>query len=229
MSPLKVIICDDDPIQRDSIGVCFTVSGSRYDLTEFELGADMLDYLKTSHADLVCLDLGLPDMDGLDVLRQLRKTSGVPVIVVSGNNSKESVVRALAVGADDYITKPFAPIELMARVGAVTRRTSGRKPQRATFIAPGLTLDFDSRTATVDDKQIELNLGEWELLQSLTQDPGVVVKYSALKKKAWGDATVSDAAVHMAVRRLRNKLNCNSRKVHLIRAHRGIGYSLSAS
>ena len=226
---MKVIICDDDPIQRDSIGVCFTVSGSRYDLTEFELGADMLDYLKTSHADLVCLDLGLPDMDGLDVLRQLRKTSGVPVIVVSGNNSKESVVRALAVGADDYITKPFAPIELMARVGAVTRRTSGRKPQRATFIAPGLTLDFDRRTATVVDKQIELNLGEWELLQSLTQDPGGGVKYSALKKKAWGDATVSDAAVHMAVRRLRKKVNCNSRKVHLIRAHRGIGYSLSAS
>lgn len=226
---MKVIICDDDPIQRDSIGVCFTVSGSRYDLTEFELGADMLDYLKTSHADLVCLDLGLPDMDGLDVLRQLRKTSGVPVIVVSGNNSKESVVRALAVGADDYITKPFAPIELMARVGAVTRRTLGRKPQRATFNAPGLTLDFDSRTATVDDKQIELNLSEWKLLQSLTQDPGVVVKYSALKKKAWGDATVSDAAVHMAVRRLRKKLNCDSRKVDLIRAHRGIGYSLSAS
>ena len=229
MSPLKVIICDDDPVQRDSIGVCFTVSGSRYDLTEFELGADLLNYLKTSHADLVCLDLGLPDMDGLDVLRQLRKTSGVPVIIVSGNNSKESVVRALAVGADDYITKPFAPIELMARVGAVTRRTSGRKPQRATFVAPGLTLDFDSRTATVDGTQIALNLNEWELLLSLTHEPGVVVEYSSLKKKAWGDATVSDAAVHMAVRRLRKKMNCSSRKVHLIRAHRGVGYSLSAS
>ena len=124
---MKVIICDDDPNQRDSIGVCFTVSRSRYDLTEFELGADMLEYLSASHADLVCLDLGLPDMDGLEVLRQLRKTSGAPAIIVSGNNSKESVVRAFAVGADDYITKPFAPMELMAGVGAVTRRAMGIK------------------------------------------------------------------------------------------------------
>ena len=87
---MKVIICDDDPNQRNSIGVCFTVSRSRYDLTECELGADML----ASHADLVGLDLGLPDMDGLEVLRQLRKTSGAPVIIASGNNSKEAVIRS---------------------------------------------------------------------------------------------------------------------------------------
>ena len=91
---MKVIICDDDPNQRNSIGVCFTVSRSRYDLTEFELGADMLEYLSASHADLVCLDLGLPDMDGLEVLRQLRKTSSAPVIIASGNNSKELVIRS---------------------------------------------------------------------------------------------------------------------------------------
>ena len=104
---MKVIICDDDPNQRDTIRVCLAVSGRKYDIVEFELGADMLDYLGSRDADLVFLDLGLPDMDGLDVLRQFRKSSDVPVIVVSVNVTIESVVKALAVGADDYITKTF--------------------------------------------------------------------------------------------------------------------------
>ena len=226
---MKVIICDDDPNQRDSIRVCFTVSGNTYEMAEFELGADMLDYLGTDDADLVFLDMGLPDMDGLDVLRQLRKSSDVPVIVVSGNDTTESVVKALAIGADDYITKPFEPIELMARVEAVTRRASGRVSERATFAAPGLLLDFDRKVATVDSDLVELNLTEWDLLRSLTADPGVVVGYSSLKQNAWGNTIVSDAAVHMAVRRLRQKLKRDSRDDELIRAHRGIGYSVSAS
>ena len=184
-------------------------------------------YLSTSHADLVCLDLGLPDMDGLEVLRQLRKTSGAPAIIVSGNNSKESVVRAFAVGADDYITKPFAPMELMAGVGAVTRRAMGIKSKQTTFTAPGVMLDFNLRIATVDGDQVTLNINEWDLLQSLMQQPGAVIAYSRLKQKAWGDTVVTDVAVHMAIRRLHKKLNCSNRKVRLIRDHRGIGYSLA--
>ncbi len=226
---MKVIICDDDPNQRDSIRVCFTVSGSKYEMAEFELGADMLDNLRTDDADLVFLDMGLPDIDGLDVLKQLRKSSDVPVIVVSGNDTIESVVKALAIGADDYITKPFEPIELIARVEAVTRRTSGRISERTTFAASGLLLDFNRKIATVDGDRVELNLTEWDLLRSLTDDPGVVVEYSSLKQNAWGNTRVSDAAVHMAVRRLRQKLNRDSREDGLIRAHRGVGYSVAAS
>ena len=226
---MKIIICDDDPNQRDSIRVCFTVSAGRHEMVEFELGADMLDYLGSHDPDLVFLDMGLPDMGGLDVLRQLRRFSDVPVIVVSGDDTKESIVKALAIGADDYITKPFEPIELMARVEAVTRRTKGRMSERATFTAPGLLLDFDRMVATVNGGQVTLNLTEWDLLRSLTDTPGVVVEYSSLKQRAWGNTTVSDAAVHMAVRRLRQKLNQNSHEEGLIRAHRGIGYSISTN
>ena len=225
---MNVIICDDDPNQRDSIRICFTVSGRGDVITEFELGADMLDYLGTNDADLVFVDMGLPDMDGLDVLRQLRKSSDVPIIVVSGNDTKESVVKALTIGADDYITKPFEPIELMARVEAVTRRASGRLSERAIFAAPGLRLDFNRRVATVDGDRVDLNLTEWDLLRLLTDQPGVVIEYSSIKQKAWGNTTVSDAAVHMAVRRLRQKLHRDSREDGLIRSHRGIGYSVSA-
>jgi len=189
----------------------------------------MLDYLREHDADLVFLDMGLPDMDGLEVLRQIRKSSDVPVIVVSGNDTKESVVKALAIGADDYITKPFEPIELMARVEAVTRRASGRMSELSIFSSPGLLLDFTRKIATIDGGQVELNLTEWDLLRSLTDDPGVVIEYSSLKQNAWGNTTVSDAAVHMAVRRLRQKLSNDSHDDGLIRAHRGVGYSVSVN
>ena len=88
-------------------------------------------------------------------------------------------------------------------------------------------LDFNLRIATVDGDQVTLNINEWDLLQSLMQQPGAVIAYSRLKQKAWGDTVVTDAAVHMAIRRLHKKLNCSNRKVCLIRDHRGIGYSLA--
>ena len=226
---MKVIICDDETNQREAIHVCFMVSATGYEVTEFELGGDLLDYLEKSDADLVMLDMGLPDIDGLDVLKQIRETSDVPVIVVSGNDTIQSVATALTIGADDYITKPFIPIELMARVEAVTRRTSGRISQRTTYSAPGILFDFDRKIATVDGNQVDLNLTEWDLLRSLTGVPGVVVEYAALKQNAWGNTEVSDAAVHMAIRRLRQKLGRDSQQNALIWAHRGIGYSVSAS
>ena len=151
----------------------------------------------------------------------------MPIIVVSGNDAKESVAKALTIGADDYITKPFEPIELMARVEAVTRRASGRLSKRAIFAANGLLLDFNRQVATVDGDRVNLNLTEWDLLRLLTDQPGVVIEYSSLKQKAWGNTTVSDAAVHMAVRRLRQKLHRDSLEDGLILSHRGIGYSVS--
>lgn len=224
---MKIIICDDDPDQRELIRICFTVSGIKYEIVEFTFGAEVLDYLATREADLVFLDIGLPDIDGLDVLRRIRSFSDIPVIVVSVYDALESVARALADGADDYIIKPFEPIELMARVEAVTRRTSGRISERAIFTSPGLLLDFDRKVATVEGEQVELNSTEWNLLRSLTSDPGAVVNYSSLKQKGWGEFMVSDAAVHMAVRRLRQKLNQATPKDSLIRTHRGVGYSVS--
>ncbi|MEE8046404.1 MAG: response regulator transcription factor [Dehalococcoidia bacterium] len=229
---MKFIICDDDPNQRDSIRVCLEVSAARNEFAEFELGSDALDYLESNQADFMFLDMGLPDMDGLEVLKQVRKSSDLPVIVVSGNDTTDSVVKALALGADDYITKPFEQIELMARVESVTRRAAGRKVEHATFTAHGMLFDFDRKHATVDNEKIDLNLTEWDVMKALLIDPGVVVEYSTLKEHAWGNADVSDAAVHMAIRRLRQKLkqdSSESEQAGLIRSHRGIGYSISSN
>ncbi|MBT4124943.1 MAG: response regulator transcription factor [Chloroflexi bacterium] len=228
---MEIVICDDDPNQRDSIRVCFEIAAAKNNFAEFELGSDALDYLKQNTADLIFLDMGLPDMAGLDVLKKLRIHSDSPVIVVSGNDTTESVAQALTIGADDYITKPFEPIELMARVEAVTRRTSDKKVERSTFSINNVMFDFNRRQASVKGEHVELNLTEWDVLKTLLAEPGVVVDYQVLKEQAWGTSQVSDAAVHMAIRRLRQKLKQESSDQDgegLIRAHRGIGYSISS-
>lgn len=229
---MDIVICDDDPNQGDSIRACFETSGAPNNLTVFELGADTLEYVKNNSPDLIFLDMGLPDMGGLEVLKQLRTYTDTPVIVVSGNDTTESVAQALKIGADDYITKPFEPIELMARVDAVTRRVAGQRIERTTYSSEGLLLDFDRKQATVSGVLVDLNLTEWDVLKALISEPGVVVEYSTLKRESWGTDEVSDAAVHMAIRRLRQKLNQDSTDQEgggLIRSHRGIGYSISIS
>jgi two-component system KDP operon response regulator KdpE len=227
---LKIVICDDDPNQRDSIRVCLEMLGAEKNFTEFELGLDAVEHVKTENVDLIFLDMGLPDIAGVDALRELRQHTDAPVIIVSGNDTTESVAQALTIGADDYITKPFVPIELMARVEAVTRRASGRKVERKTYSIDGLLLDFDRKQASVDGQNVDLNLTEWDVLRTLLAEPGVVVEYKTLKEQAWGSTDVSDAAVHMAIRRLRQKLRQDSgagESDTLISSHRGIGYSIN--
>lgn len=206
------------------------VSATQHEFAEFELGQGALDHLKLHDADLMFLDMGLPDIEGLEVLRQLREFAELPVIVISGNDTIESVAKALTIGADDYITKPFEPIELMARVEAVSRRVAGRKVERTTFSSENMLLDFDRMQAIVNNQNVDLNRTEWDVLKTLLAEPGVVVEYSTLKEQAWGSITVSDAAVHMAIRRLRLKLKQDSPENDddaLINSHRGIGYSIS--
>ena len=189
-----------------------------------------LNISKATKPDLIFLDMGLPDISGLEVLRSLLDFTDAPVIVVSGNDTSESVAQALTISADDYITKPFVPIELMARVDSVIRRASGRKVERTSFTAGEITLDFDRKQAAVSGNKVDLNLTEWDVLKGLPSKPGVVVDYSALKLQAWDSTDVSDAAVHIAIRRLRQKLKQVASEAEgdgLIRERRGIVYSIS--
>jgi two-component system KDP operon response regulator KdpE len=225
---LRIIICDDDPTQRDLARACLEVSAVQHEFTEFELGQDALDHLRSHDADLLFLGMGLPDIEGLEVLTQLRKFSELPVIVISGGGTIKSVAKALTIGADDYITKPFEPIELMTRVEAVSRRAAGRRVERSTFTSEHILLDFDRMQAIVRNEKNDLNRTEWDVLKTLLSEPGVVAEYSTLKERAWG-RTVSNAAVHMAIRRLRLKLKQDTPENEddgLVKSHRGIGYSI---
>ena len=227
---MRIIICDDDPTQRDFVRACLEFSATQHEFAEFELGKDALDHLRSHDADLLFLDMGLPDIQGLEVLTQLREFSELPVMVVSGDDTIETVAKALTIGADDYITKPFEPIELMARVEAVSRRVAGRRVERTTFSTKHMLFDFDRMQAIVNNKKIDLNRTEWDVLKTLLAEPGVVVEYSTLKEQAWGSTTVSDAVVHMAIRRLRLKLKHDlpdNDDDDLIKSHRGIGYSVN--
>jgi len=225
---LKVVICDDDPAQRESIRLCFEISENRHEFEEFEFGNDAVDYIRANDPDLLFLDMGLPDIDGQQVLENVRESSDIPVIIISGNQQVNSVAKALASGADDYITKPFEPIILMARVEAVTRRTSSRVANQAEFKAGKLEANFSRHVATYDGTRIELNRTEWKILRALTINPGLVVTYRELKTSAWESGDVSDAAVHMAIRRLRGKLGGESVEDDQIKSHRGIGYSFES-
>ncbi len=139
--------------------------------------------------DLVVLDLGLPDLDGVEVLRALRRTSTVPVIVLSARHDSDDKVEALDEGADDYVSKPFDMDELMARVRAALRRAGTDLPQTPeTFEAAGLTLDFGARTATRDGHQVHLTPTEWRLLAELARHPGRVVTHEDLLRSVWGPA-----------------------------------------
>ena len=227
---MRIIICDDDPTQREFVRACLEVSAAEHEFAEFELGRDAVDYLKTHDGDLMFLDMGLPDIEGIEVLRQLREFSELPVIVISGDETIDTVAKALTIGADDYIKKPFEPIELMARIEAVSRRVSGRRVERTTFSTENILLDFDRKQAIVNDSKIDLNRTEWDVLKTLLAEPGVVVEYTTLKEQAWGSTTVSDAAVHMAIRRLRLKLKHDlpdNDDDGLVKSHRGIGYSIN--
>jgi len=198
---LRIIICDDDPTQRDLARACLEVSAVQHEFTEFELGQDALDHLRSHDADLLFLDMGLPDIERLEVL---------------------------TIGADDYITKPFEPIELMTRVEVFSRRAAGRRVERSTFTSEHILLDFDRMQAIVRNEKNDLNRTEWDVLKTLLSEPGVVAEYSTLKERAWG-STVSDAAVHMAIRRLRLKLKQDTLENEddgLVKSHRGIGYSI---
>jgi two-component system KDP operon response regulator KdpE len=225
---LKVVICDDDPAQRESIRLCFEISENRHEFEEFEFGNDTVDYIRHNDPDILFLDMGLPDIDGQQVLEKIRETSDIPVIIISGYHAINSVAKALASGADDYITKPFEPIILMARVEAVTRRTSSRITNQTEFKAGKLEANFSRHVAHYDGDRIELNRTEWKILRALTVNPGLVVTYRELKTSAWGSDDVSDAAVHMAIRRLRGKLGGESAEDGQVKSHRGIGYSFES-
>jgi DNA-binding response OmpR family regulator len=175
------------------------------------------------HPDLVILDLGLPDLDGADMLRMLRAVSTVPVIVATARDDDVSVVRALDVGADDYLSKPFSADQLDARIRAVLRRTSGA-PTSAELRVGALSLNTATRVATLDEESLELTPREFELLAYLMARPGVVVSKRELLTEVWrlpyggADKTVD---VHLSW--LRRKLGETAQRPRFLVSVRGVG------
>lgn len=179
----KLLLVEDDSKLRRSLAINLTARG--FQTLEAATGQDALNRLSKTQTDLVVLDLGLPDMDGIRVLLNIREESRVPVIVLSARNKQSEKVTALEAGADDFISKPFGLEELVARIRSVLRRA--RPPEQQEVVDPGgFTLDFVAKTATKAGQPIRLTPTEWRLARALTRKPGQAVAAQQLLKEVWG-------------------------------------------
>jgi DNA-binding response OmpR family regulator len=195
-------------------------------------GRAALEQARQLQPDLILLDLMIPEIDGLDVCRELRKTSDIPIIMVTARGEEADRVIGLELGADDYICKPFSMRELLARIKTVLRRiqTNSAKDQENTILCgpSGLELDVDCRTASLSGVPLNLTRLEFDLLHDLMLNAGHVRSRERLLEQAWGyDFVGNTRAVDSAIKRLRAKLRTHSNDVDLIESVRGIGYRLN--
>lgn len=226
---MKVLIIDDDPDITETVTICF---GLRWPDTEVVIAGSGEEALRVVHAtapDVIMLDVGLPGMDGFETLRRLRELSDAPVIMLTAKDGEVGKVKGLEWGADDYITKPFSHIELLARVKAVLRRTgesSQGKPQGSYHnAAAGLDIDYGARTVTRHGRRINLAPLEYRLLCHLVDSEGKVVSHETLLTRVWGREYAHDQDyLKVYTRRLRTKLGDDPQDPELIHSERGVGY-----
>jgi DNA-binding response OmpR family regulator len=225
-----ILVVDDEPAVTDLLA--YNLRKALYDVLIATNGVDALRLARDASPDLILLDLMLPEVDGLDVCRELRKTSGVPIIMITARGEEVDRVVGLELGADDYVCKPFSVRELLARIKAVLRRTqpgdeAGGEPSTRLHGPGGLWLDVESRRVTIGDAPIDLTRLEFDLLHYLLLNAGRVLTRERLLEQAWGYDFAGDTrAVDSAVKRLRAKLRACSAAADVIEAVRGVGYRI---
>jgi DNA-binding response OmpR family regulator len=226
---IRILVVDDEPAVTDLLA--YNLHKAGYETLLAADGREALRLVRNCSPDLVLLDLQLPEVDGLDVCRELRKTSEVPVIMLTARGEEIDRVVGLELGADDYICKPFSVRELMARIKAVLRRRQPVEPSgnSPTILSSrgGLRLDVESRIATVGETNLALTRLEFDVLTLLLENVGRVLTRERLLEQAWGYDFAGDTrAVDSAVKRLRAKLRQASSASDTIEAVRGVGYRL---
>jgi len=222
----NILIIDDEPQIRRFLGISLRAQG--YTVTEAGSGHAGLENLATTGADLVILDLGLPDLDGLDVLRELRAWSSVPVIVLSVRANESEKVRALDAGANDYVTKPFGVQELSARMRALLRLQTGGDAS-SVFDDGTLRIDLGRRVITRNGEQMTLSRKEWAMLALLMRHNGRVVTQPQLLRELWGPTHQEDTHyLRILVAKLRTKLGDNAASPRYIQTEAGVGLRFMA-
>lgn len=219
-----ILIVDDEKQIRRFLRTGLSVHG--YDVIEAESGAEALRQASTQSPDLVVLDLQLGDMDGLDVLQRIREWSSLPVLILSVRNREVEKVKALEMGADDYITKPFGIAEFIARVNALLRRIPEAVAQPV-FTVGELSIDVARRQVLLGGAEIRLSPKEYALLQYLTRHAGKVVTHEQMLKEIWGDGHAEDAHyLRIFMRKLRQKVERDPTQPRYIVTEVGVGYRL---
>jgi two-component system, OmpR family, KDP operon response regulator KdpE len=228
---MKIVVIDDEPDVIESVRLGFTLQWREVDVLGATAGEAGLDAVEQEHPDIVLLDIGLPDIDGFEVLRQIRAFSDVPVVMLTARDDSMDKVKGLELGADDYVTKPFNHLELMARVKAVLRRLEMPAPasRAPSFAAGDLEVDFARQEARLKGKRLALTPTEYKLLYHLVRNAGHVLQHSTLLAKVWGREYIDEVDyIRVYIRRLRDKLGDDPDDPRYIRTERGLGYRFVA-
>lgn len=227
MNPVRILIVDDEPAIRRFLRTALIAQG--YRVEEAPDGEAALDFLKRNVVDLTVLDLGLPGMDGLEVVRTLRAQGSVtPIIVLSSRDDEAGKVAALDLGADDYVAKPFGMEELSARIRAALRHRLQQEGEKPVFRSGDVAVDLVRRLVTRVGAEVKLTPREYDLLRLLVTHAGKVLTHKFILREVWGGET-DVQYLRVYIRTLRQKLEIDPEQPNFILTEQGVGYRLRAS
>lgn len=219
-----VLVVDDESSIRHYLYTVLSAQG--FTVHEAKNGQDALNSVVFHRPDIIILDLGLPDFDGIDVTRRLREWSQTPIIVLSVREAENDKVAALDAGADDYLTKPFGTSELMARIRVALRRLSSA-PDEPILQVDKLKLDLSRHTVTADEHEVSLTPTEYEILRLLLQNAGKVLTHGQLLRQVWGAAYESEMhLLRVNISNLRRKIEPDPSRPHYVLTESGVGYRI---
>jgi two-component system KDP operon response regulator KdpE len=227
MSSATILVVDDEPQIRRVMRT--TLSSQGYSVIEAKSGEEALEKLRAERADLILLDVNMPGTSGLETCREIRRTSDVPIIMLTVRNTEKDKVQALDAGADDYVVKPFGAEELMARIRAALRRAAPGEAPPA-FTSDELTIDFGKRTVLVKGSPVRLTPKEFELLRQLVTNQGTSISHRRLLQAVWGpDYGEETEYLRVFINQLRKKIEPNPRHPCYIHTDPWIGYRFEPS
>jgi two-component system KDP operon response regulator KdpE len=225
-APLRVLVVDDEPAIRRFLRASLTAQG--YQVSEAQNGQAALELFRRNKPDVLVLDLGLPDIDGFQIIEELRDGgSAAPIIVLSSRADEAGKVRALDLGADDYVTKPFGVDELLARLRTALRHRLQQQGELPIFHSGDLAVDVIRRIVTVRGAEVKLSPREYDLLRTLITHAGKVLTHKFLLREVWGVET-DVQYLRIYIRSLRQKIEADPDRPQLIVTEQGVGYRLKA-
>lgn len=220
----RVLVVDDENSIRRYLRAALSAQG--FVIHEAANGQEAINAVLDHHPDIIILDLGLPDFDGIEVTRRLREWSKTPIIILSVREAENDKIAALDAGADDYLTKPFSTGELMARMRVAMRHLAA-KPDEPVLMVDGLKMDLSRRIVTLDENQISLTPTEYEILRLLLQNAGKVITHRQLLRQVWGTAYESEMHIlRVNISNLRRKIEPDPARPHYLLTEPGVGYRL---
>lgn len=230
MEKLTVLVVDDEREIVESIAIFLQADG--YLVRKAYNGLEALDIVMTENVHLIILDIMMPELDGIKTLLKVRESKNLPIILLSAKSEDADKILGLTAGADDYITKPFNPSELVARVKSQLRRYTqlgAMQIKETQIVIRGLVLDTESKSVTVDGEAVRLTPLEYKILELLCRHPGRVFSTEEIYRQVWNDDIVSDNAIAVHVRHIREKIEINPKEPRYLKVVWGVGYKIERS